>query len=263
MEQANEVLSQGMTNIQSKDWRTFSTPHLLLAFTLHGFGADLLVVLLKGSKVLTTLGELAFLHTLTDVPVDEGTLGVHEVKLVVHASEHLSHGGGVGDHAASTLHLGKVTTWHHSWWLVVDAALEASWAPVDELDGTLGLDGGNGSVHVLWHDITTVHHAAGHVLAVTWVALGHHVGWLEASIGDLGDREGLVVGLLGRDDRSVRGHHEVDAGVWHQVGLELSEVDVEGAIETEGGSEGGDNLTDETVQVGVGGTLNVEAATAD
>merc|ERR1712023_121558 len=130
---------------------------LLLALTLHGLGTNLLVILLKGSKILTTLGEFTLLHTFSEIPVDEGTLGVHQVELVVNASEDLSHGGGIGDHTASTLDLGKVTTRHNSWWLVVDTALEASWAPVDELDGTLGLDGGNGSVHVLGDNVSTVH----------------------------------------------------------------------------------------------------------
>merc|ERR1719482_2064198 len=139
---------------------------LLLALTLHGLGTDLFVILLESGKVLTTLGELTLLHTLTDVPVDEGALGVHEVELVVHAGEDLGHGGGVGDHAAGALDLGEVTTGHHGRGLVVDTALEAGGAPVDELDGTLGLDGGDGSVHVLGDDVTAVHHAAGHVLAV-------------------------------------------------------------------------------------------------
>merc|ERR1719258_557898 len=119
--------------------------------------------------------KLTLLHALTDVPVNEGALRVHEVELVVHAGEHLRDGGGVRDHAAGALHLGQVTTGHHGRGLVVDAALEASGAPVDELDGALGLDGGDGGVHVLRHDVATVHHAAGHVLTVTRVALGHHV----------------------------------------------------------------------------------------
>merc|ERR1719398_677465 len=235
----------------------------LLTFTFHRLGTDLLVILLKGGKVLTTLGELTLLHTLTDIPVDEGTLGVHKIELVVDASEDLSNGGGVGDHTAGTLDLGKVTTGHNGWWLVVDATLEASWAPVDELDGTLGLDGGNGSVHVLGDDVTTVHHTAGHVLAVTRIALGHHVGGLEARVGDLGNGERLMVSLLGRDDWRVGGDHEVDAWVGHQVSLELSNINVEGTIETERSGQGGDHLRDETVQVGVGGALDVEAATAD
>merc|ERR1719201_1541195 len=161
------------------------------------------------------------------------------------------------------LHLGEVTTRHHSRRLVVDATLEASRAPVDELDGALGLDGGDGSVHILGDDVTAVHHAAGHVLTVARIALGHHVGGLEARVGDLGHGEGLVVGLLGRDDRRVGGHHEVDARVWHQVGLELGDIHVEGTIEAQGGSQGRDDLSDETVEVGVGGTLDVQAATAD
>merc|ERR1719261_395562 len=58
---------------------------LLLALALGGLGADLLEVLLEGREVLAGLGELALLHALTDVPVDEGALGVHEVELVVDA----------------------------------------------------------------------------------------------------------------------------------------------------------------------------------
>jgi len=55
----------------------------------------------------------------------------------------------------------------------------------------------------------------------------------------------------------------VDTGVWHQVGLELSDIDVEGTVESEGGSEGGDHLGNESVQVGVGGSLDIEVAAAD
>jgi hypothetical protein len=42
------------------------------------------------------------------------------------------------------------------------------------LDGTFGLDGGDSGVDILGDDITTVHHAASHVLSVTWVTFGHH-----------------------------------------------------------------------------------------
>jgi hypothetical protein len=45
--------------------------------------------------------------------------------------------------------------------------------------------------------------------------------------------------------------------------LELSDIDVEGAIETERGGQRRDNLSDETVQVGVGGAFDIERATAD
>jgi len=195
--------------------------------------------------------------------VDEGTLGVHEIELVIDSREDLSDGGGVGDHADGAHDLGEITTRNDGRRLVVDTALEAGRAPVDELDGSLGLDGGNGGVDILGDDITSVHEAACHVLSVSGVTLGHHGGGLEGGVGDLGNGELLVIGLLGRDDGSVRGKHEMDSGVRYEVGLELGNINVKGTIESEGGSQRGDNLGDESVKVGVGGSLDIEVSSAD
>merc|ERR1711935_1286095 len=250
-----------VTNIKSE--LVLFSHVLFFAFALGGLGGDFFVVLLEGGKVLAGLGEFTFLHALTDVPVDESTLGVHEVELVVDAGEDFGDGGSVGDHAHGALDAGKVATEDNGGGLVVDTALEAGGAPVDELDGALGLDGGDSGVDILGDDVTTEHEAASHVLAVAGITLGHHGGGLEGRVGDLGHGELLVVGLLGRDDGSVGGEHEVDAGVGDEVGLELSDVDVESTVEAKGGGEGRDDLSDETVQVGVGGALDVKRATAD
>ena len=236
---------------------------LLLTLSLHRVNANLFVILLEGSKILSGLGELSFLHTFSHIPVDKGTLGIHQIELVVETSPGFGYGCGVGQHAHGTLHLGQVTSRHDSWWLVVDANLEAGGAPVDKLDGTLGLDCGDGSVDILWHHISTVQHAAGHVLAMTRIALDHLVSWLKAGIGDLGHAELLMVGLLSRDDRSVGDKREVDTWVGHQVGLELSEIDIQGTIETQRSGDGGNDLTDQTVEIGVGGSLDVEVPAAD
>jgi len=238
------------------------TEVLLLTFSLSGLGTDLLVILLKGSKILTGLGELTFLHTLTDVPVDEGTLGVHKIELVVNTGKSLGDGSGVGHHAHGTLDAGKISTGDNGRGLVVDAALESGGAPVDELHSALGLDGGNGGVDILGDNVSAEHHAASHVLSVARVALGKHVGGLEHRVGDLRDRQLLVVGLLSRDDRGVRGKHEMDSGVRHQVGLELRKIDVEGTIETKRCGQRRHNLGNKSVQVGVGRALDVEVATA-
>ncbi len=131
------------------------------------------------------------------------------------------------------------------------------------LDSTLGLDGCDGSIDILGNNITTVQHTASHVFAMTRITLHHLVGWLKAGIGDLSYRELLMVGLLGRDDRSVGHEWEVNTWVGHQVGLELCQIHIEGTIKPEGGSDGADNLTNQSVQVGVGGTLNVQVTTAD
>lgn len=49
---------------------------------LNRVAGNLLVIALESRKVFTSLRELAFLHALTDVPVDECTLGVHEIELM-------------------------------------------------------------------------------------------------------------------------------------------------------------------------------------
>jgi hypothetical protein len=55
----------------------------------------------------------------------------------------------------------------------------------------------------------------------------------------------------------------VDTGVGHQVGLELGQVHVQGAIEAQRGGDGRDDLADQTVEVGVGRAINVQVTTAD
>ena len=172
-------------------------------------------------------------------------------------------GGRVAQHADGTLHLGEISTRYNGRWLVVDAHLEASRTPVHELDGALRLDGGDSSIDVLRDNITTVQHTAGHVLAVTRITLHHLVGRLEAGIGDFSHRQLLVVSLLGRDDWCVGGQWEVDTWVGHQVGLELGQIDIEGTVKAQRCRDGADNLGDQTVQVGVRGTLDVQVATTD
>lgn len=96
----------------------------------------------------------------------------------------------------STVDLRQVTVGDHLRRLVADTNLETSWAPVNELNGTLGLKSSNCVVDFLGNDITTVQQAGSHVFSVAGVALNHLVVGLEAGHGDLLDRVGLV-GSLG------------------------------------------------------------------
>ena len=97
------------------------------------------------------------------LPVDESTLGVHKIELMIKSGPGLSNGGGVGQHADGTLDLGQIASGDDGWGLVVDTDLETGWAPVDELDGSFGFDGSDGGVDVLGDNVSTVQHAAGHV----------------------------------------------------------------------------------------------------
>lgn len=68
------------------------------------------------------------------------------------------------------------------------------------------------------------------------------IGRLEASIGDFSDRQLLVVRLLGGDDGRIGRQREVDARVGDQVRLELRQVHVQGAVETQGRGYRGHDL---------------------
>ena len=177
--------------------------------------------------------------------------------------EDLSDSGGVGNHASTAGHLGQVTSGNGGGGLVVDTALETGGTPIDELDGPLGLDGGDGSRDFLGDDVSTVHQTGGHVLALAGFALDEHVLLLKESVGELGDGVSLVEGVLGAVDGGVGSQQKVDPGVGHQVDLELVDVNVQGSLETERSSQRRNNLGNEPVEVVVGRALDAEGVSAD
>ena len=71
-----------------------------------------------------------------------------------------------------------------------------------------------------------------------------------------------MISFLSRDERSIGDQGEVDPGVGDQVGLELIEINIESAIKPERGGDGGDDLSNQTIEVGVGWPLNLEVVLA-
>ncbi len=55
----------------------------------------------------------------------------------------------------------------------------------------------------------------------------------------------------------------MDPGIRDQIRLELVKIDVEGAVESQRGRDGGDNLGDETIEIGVRGPADVQIGPAD
>ena len=72
-----------------------------------------------------------------------------------------------------------------------------------------------------------------------------------------------MVGLLGGYDWGVGSQREVDTWIGHQVGLELCQVDVKGAIKSERSGDGADDLANQTIQVGVCRSLDVQVTAAN
>ena len=92
----------------------------------------------------------------------KGTLRVQKIEFVVEAAPCTRDSSRVGKHAQTAGDLCQITTRDVRRGLIADTELEASRAPVDELDGSLGLDEADGGVRVLGHDITTVEQSTGH-----------------------------------------------------------------------------------------------------
>merc|ERR1711988_70513 len=83
---------------------------LLLALSLGGLDANLLVVFLEGGQVFPRLAKFSLLHTLTYVPMHEGALRVHEVELMIDPREDFRNGRRVRDHAAGSHDLREVAS---------------------------------------------------------------------------------------------------------------------------------------------------------
>lgn len=81
--------------------------------------------------------------------------------------------------------------------------------------------------------------------------------------GQIRNLEALVGALGSRDDGGIADERVVDTGVRDQVGLELVEIDVQGAVEAKRRGDGRDDLSDQTVEVLVARPGNVQIPAAD
>merc|ERR1719436_1321357 len=71
--------------IAADDCSKLVTIALLFSFTLSRLNANLLVILFKRGQIFACFTELTFFHALTNIPVDECALGIHQIELVVDA----------------------------------------------------------------------------------------------------------------------------------------------------------------------------------
>ena len=118
------------------------------------------------------------------------------------------------------------------------------------------------SIHILWHNVATIHQTACHVLTMPGVTFCHHTWWLKHRICDLGNRVLFMLGLLHWDNRSIRREHKVYSRIRHKVGLELSYVNINSSIKPQRGGQRWYNLRYEPVQIGICWALNVKGSLA-
>jgi hypothetical protein len=73
----------------------------------------------------------------------------------------------------------------------------------------------------------------------------------------------FVISFLGWDDWRVWTQHKMNSWIWDQVGLEFSDINVQGTIESQRGGQRWDNLSNKSVQVGVSWSFNVQLSSAN
>jgi len=128
-------------------------------------GKNIQVILLEESKIFTGFGEFSLFHTLSDIPVDEGSLGVHKVELGDKSlGEDSADGDVVGNHDNVSRGISDIISITKLWGLVVESNLESGWAPVNEGDLVVGLDPLGDLVGFLGSDISSVVEGDGHVI---------------------------------------------------------------------------------------------------
>lgn len=145
----------------------------------------------------------------------------------------------------------------------LDAQLEASRTPLDQVERLLRLERRNSRRAIARNDISTVQQRNRHVLAVTRITNDHLVIRLEAAQSQIVHLEALMAALLVANHRCVADQRVMDTRVRDQVGLKLVQIDVQCTIETEGACDRRYDLGNQSVQVLVVGAWDVEVSAAD
>ena len=95
------------------------------------------------------------------------------------------------------------------------------------------------------------------------IAFHHLVLRIKTRTRDLINCKLFMERFLGRDDWGVSGHREMNTRIGYQVSLELSQIDIQGAVKTQRCCYGGYNLAYDPIQIGVGGSLDIQVAATD
>lgn len=138
-----------------------------------------------------------------------------------------------------------------------------SWTPIDELNCAFGLDCGYSGRDVFGHDISSIQQTTCHVFTMSRVAFDHLISRLEGRVGDLSNGHLLVESLFSRHDGRISNQRKVNPRVWHKIGLEFGEIDVERAIESQRCRYRAEHLGYDSVYVGVGWPFNAQVARAN
>lgn len=156
--------------LKSSFFNSFSNLRLLLSF---------LVVFLQTGKVFLDFIKHGFFQAIAHKPMSEGLLLQHRIELVVQSLENSWNGSWVGQHAQRSFLLSNISIREHTVGLIRYADSKASRAPIDKLNGSLGLNIAYTIAHILRNNIPSVSYWAAQELACPWVTSGELIGRLK------------------------------------------------------------------------------------
>ena len=76
-------------------------------------------------------------------------------------------------------------------------------------------------------------------------------------------QETVVMVLRNHFSLPVPEKWKVDSWIWYQIRLEFSQIHIQCTIKSERGGDGGHNLTNQSVEIRVGGSLDIHISSAD
>jgi len=146
-----ELLYRSIMTIMEYDTKLSSKISLLDCL-----GTHLIIVFLKSCQILSSFREFSLLHAFSDVPVNKGSLGIHQVEFMIDPWKYLGYGCRVADHTASSHYFGHIPARNGCRRLIVDANLEPCGAPVNKLDGPFCFDVANWPTNIFGDDVSSV-----------------------------------------------------------------------------------------------------------
>src|ERR1700731_2097499 len=118
-------------------------------------------------------------------------------------------------------------------------------------------------LRVFGHNITTIQQATSHVLSVARIALHHLVVRIKTRRCYFRDGQVLVASLGSRDEGSITDQGEVNTRVRHKISLEFIQIHIKGTVKAKRGGNGGDDLSNQSIEIAVRGLLDIQVTTAN
>ena len=179
----------------------------------------------------------------------------HNRELVAHTTEQLLNGGGVTDEGGGHGKTGRSD--------VTNRGLDVVGDPIHEHVAGLLLELVEVVVDFLGGDTSAEGDGSSQIATGSGVGGSHHVLAVEHLLGQLLDRETLILlGVLG-EEGSETDQEKVETGEGDQVNSQLAKIRIKLTRETERASDTAHDLGDKTVQVTVGGGVQLQSFVAD